>query len=265
MRRKRRSVPQPEGYLTSMLDLLSGAFACATVIFVIFATLMDSDLLRDSSFVQVEGRVSSDHTGAVSEYFTIALRFDPLVEDPALEKTALTVWFRSDHVRAEDGFRRPLPPSLEEKYSAPTGDMIRGRSREPDGKKRSDETASLMLKRAQGKYLVSLLVLPTDKCLDAAGSGDLPQKTLDLEVRAYHSLLEGGIDVKRAVVQFGSFRELLEACIKLSRQDRSSLPQSEFAKVLGLPERRDPKVLPAQLRLAVFPNILSVACEVGSS
>lgn len=261
----RRRPSKPPSYLMSMLDLLSGAFACSAVIFVIFATLMGADMAVEHAFMHVEGRLLTTSGESASDSFQIALRVDPDV--PNTQGLHMSTEFPTGDWQSEDEFAPsgsriefPAPGSEDDLLS--TGPvalpMIAGATVAPNGTTTDDATASLFA-RGSGQFVVSLSVLRTQRSALRAITGAPAKGVVRLELVVHHSDIEGGVRVVHVERQL-SIADLVKA-INASR--------TEFASSHGVPVGTAARLLdrfegPHQLHRSTSAIVLQCFVRVGS-
>lgn len=161
-----------------MLDLLSGAFACSVLIFVMFATLMGADAASESGFLHLEGTIAYvDGRGEKLPH--IILRVDPLLIDP-VSKYSMAAAYRSDEERYPSGILLGEVPTSDEIDSAAddtfsrfarsalvAGPHLSGVSIDKNGQNMSS-TSIVHFRRAAGSYIVTMQILPTQPSRMAA-------------------------------------------------------------------------------------------------
>ncbi len=201
-----------------MLDLLSGAFACIVVVFIIFATLMGADMAGARAFLYIEARVSiepSQSNADLSLLPEIAVRLDPVHDDyPG------TV-YRFD----EDG---TYPLGLRLKTSRETRSEavdyhrqgiapwphLRGQEIDEAGLPTGSRSHPILGNRARGEYVVSLLLVGSRVAQDASiegGNDSVLDTVVRVELICTMSEVGGGtLQVPFQVKRDLSLRELLD-------------------------------------------------------
>lgn len=155
-----------------MLDLLSGAFACGVLIFVIFATLMGADAASESGFLRLEASLRYEEESQSLEGLPyLIVRVDPVLVEPD-GKNQFAATYRYDEERYPSGAFVGIPPnpnalaakedpfSRFARSSLAAGPHLCGVAIDSNGKP-NGLSSNVHFRRAAGEYIVTLQVLPT--------------------------------------------------------------------------------------------------------